>query len=322
MVEGIAELPGVLLTLGPLSAFCKLSDKGQQTMLNTELGEASPLKTLLLERAKVSAVQVRYFMHLCMNCFCLLKEKQGTLVDQVHLHELAPATPLTDLEVLEVLGNLFQGNRLHDYRQVLTHLTTKRQQHVQEQAEPSESQAVELASFTTVFSEYSSRTLKLTSNEASGSGLLYVFSLFVCKLLQEAPLLALQVDPQFCVAEGQTFTSNLCLLQLLKEASLRLRVLVLWDYKPRVPGALEDVTAWHFSETLLQAYYLRRKHSYPVLHCLTDLLEFHYFFIEGDGQRTLKVVKYVYSLTLRLGISPAASRMHMATLLVASISVV
>ena len=260
-------------------------------MLNAELGEASPLKTLILERAKVSAVQLRYFMHLCMNCFCLLKEKQGTLMDQVHLHELAPSTPLTDLEVMEVLGNLFQVNLLHDYRQVITHLTTKRQQHVQEQAEPSESQAVELASFTTVFSEYSSRTLFLTSKEASGYGLLYVFSLFVCKLLQEKyPSLSLHVDPHFPVAEGQTFTS----MQLLVEASLMLRVLVLWEYKPRVPDALEDVTVWHLSETLLQAYYLRRKHSYPVLHCLTDLLDFHYFFIEGDGQRTLKVVKYVY----------------------------
>ena len=27
---------------------------------------------------------------------------------------------------------------------------------------------------------------------------------------------------------------------------------------------------------------------------LSALLDFHYFFIEGDGQRTLKVVKYVY----------------------------
>ena len=234
-------------------------------------------------------------MHLCMNCFCLLKEKQGTLVDQVHLHELAPATPLTDLEVMEVLGNLFQVNFLHDYRQVITHLKTKRQQHVQEQAEPSESQAVELASFTTVFSEYSSRTRLLTSKEASGYGLLYVFSQFVCKLLQEKyPSVTLQVEPHFRVAEGHTFTSDMCLLQLLVEASLLLRVLVLWDYKPRVPGALEDVTAWHLSETLLQAYYLRRQHSYPVLHWLTDLLDFHYFFIEGDGQRTLKVVKYVY----------------------------
>ena len=135
MVEGIDDLPGLLLTLGPLSVFSKLSDKGQHNLLNTELGEASPLKTLILERAKVSAVQLRYFMHLCMNCFCLLKEKQGTLMDQVHLHELAPSTPLTDLEVMEVLGNLFQVNFLHDYRQVITHLKTKRQQHVQEQAE-------------------------------------------------------------------------------------------------------------------------------------------------------------------------------------------
>ena len=58
MVEGRDDLPGLLSTLGPLSAFCKMSDKGQHNWLNTELGEASPLKTLILERAKVSAVQL------------------------------------------------------------------------------------------------------------------------------------------------------------------------------------------------------------------------------------------------------------------------
>ena len=79
--------------------------------------------------------------------------------------------------------------------------------------------------------------------------------------LRKYPSLALHVDPQDRVAEGHTFTSDLCLLQLLVEASLRLRVLVLRAYKPSVPGALEDVTAWHLAETLLQAYYMRRKHS-------------------------------------------------------------
>ena len=59
------------------------------------------------------------------------------------------------------------------------------------------------------------------------------------------------MDPQFRVAEGHTFTSDLCLLQLLVEASLRLRVLVLKAYKPRVPGALEDVTAWHLAASVL-----------------------------------------------------------------------
>lgn len=72
------------------------------------------------------------------------------------------------------------------------------------------------------------------------------------------------------------------------------KLLVLWEYKTQVPTYLEDIPAWHLHETLLQAYYLRTKHSYPIWHCLTDLKDFHHFLIEDDGPRTLKVVKYIY----------------------------
>lgn len=219
---------------------------------------------------------------------------QGTLVDQVHHHELAPSTPLTDLEVMEVLGNLFQLD-LHDYNQIINHIKTKHRHHVKEQAEPSDIQAVQIASFTTSFLEHISLTLYVKSKEASGYGMLSVFSLFVCKMMQDKyPSSNFRIDPQFRVCEGNKFTSDQGLVHLIEATRVLLRVLALWEYKPRVPGDLDDITAWHISETLLQAYYMRKKHSYPVLHCLTDLTDYHYFFIEDDGERTLTVVKYVY----------------------------
>ena len=61
-------------------------------------------------------------------------------------------------------------------------------------------------------------------------------------------------------------------------------MLVLWEYKPRVPCDLDYVIPWYLSETLLQAYYMRMKHSYPVLHCLTDLDDYHCFFIEDEDR--------------------------------------
>lgn len=74
MVEGIDNLPRLLLKKGPLSSFCMMDDEVQEFVLSIVLGEASPLITLILERAKVSAVQLRYSMHLCMSCIFLIKE--------------------------------------------------------------------------------------------------------------------------------------------------------------------------------------------------------------------------------------------------------
>jgi hypothetical protein len=64
----------------------------------------------------------------------------------------------------------------------------------------------------------------------------------------------------------------------------RQRVQVVWEYKPKVSSKLEDVTGWHISETILQAFYLHKKHTYPVLHCLTDLQDFHYFTLNNGAQ--------------------------------------
>ena len=36
------------------------------------------------------------------------------------------------------------------------------------------------------------------------------------------------------------------------------------------------------------------KHFTKVLHCLTDLRDFHYFFVGGDGTISLDLTKYVY----------------------------
>lgn len=109
-----------------------LDEETQVFILSTVLGEASPLIAHILEHMKVSAVQLRYSMHLCMGCLFLIKEKEA---DQVHQHELPPSTHLTALEVLEVLGNLFRLDHRHQYSDLLHYIKAKRFFFKAEQAE-------------------------------------------------------------------------------------------------------------------------------------------------------------------------------------------
>lgn len=213
----------------------------------------------------------------------------------MHQHDLPPSTVLPDNEVMEILGDLFQLHHLRDYHDLIRTLKTKQQNYVREQAEPSDIQAANIASFTTSFLRHLSTTLHVKSKEASGYGMLSNFSEFVCRMMKDKyPSNTFYIDPQFKVCEGRKYTTDEAMLQFLVEYGHNYRLLIEWEYKPKVPSDLDDVTGWHLSETLLQAYYTRAGHSYPVLHCLTDLWDYHYFFIEDDGPRTLKLVKYVY----------------------------
>ena len=220
----------------------------------------------------------------------MIKEKQVTLLDKVQQHELAPSTPLRDCEVMEVLCHLFGIQRFIEYPKVVDWIQEQSQEYVAGQAEPSDVQKAKIDFFTALYSTHRRNTLHVSSKEASGYTMLGNFSNFVCEMLQDKyPTAVFHIDPQFYVSERKTYSSDQAVLQIVMGNG---RVLVIWEYKPRVPSLLGDVQGWHLSETLLQAYYLRKKHSYPILHCLTDLNDYHYFFI--DGERSLKLEKYVY----------------------------
>ena len=95
-------------------------------------------------------------------------------------------------------------------------------------------------------------------------------------------------------------------------------MLVVWEYKPRVSSDLQDQTSWHLSETILQAFYLKKKHPYCILHCLTDLEDYHYFFLSDNGPRTLKLDKYVY---MQSNLSEKIDVLHHLNFLYHSVSI-
>ena len=64
------------------------------------------------------------------------------------------------------------------------------------------------------------------------------------------------------------------------------------QYKPRVSPDLADQDPFHLSEVFLQAYYLRKMHKHPILHCLTDLSDFHYFLVKESERGNLEIENY------------------------------
>ena len=74
---------------------------------------------------------------------------------------------------MQVLRKLFRLNGIFEYKQILEYLTSKRQNHVKEQAEPSDTQAVEITSLTVSISEHRHTTLGIVSKEASGYAMLF-----------------------------------------------------------------------------------------------------------------------------------------------------
>ena len=92
----------------------------------------------------------------------------------------------------------------------------------------------------------------------------------------------LKVDHQYHILENRTYAADATLVVVVMVKLKMLPILVL-KYKPRVSQELADQEPLHVSETFIQAYYLRQQCKFPVMHCLTDLNDFHFFLIE-DGQ--------------------------------------
>ena len=70
-------------------------------------------------------------------------------------------------------------------------------------------------------------------------------------------------------------------------------VLFSMEYKPKVAQNLGDEPACHISEVFLQAFYIATQVEHNVMHCLTDLVDYHLFLI-GKENGKLCIKKYWY----------------------------
>ena len=100
----------------------------------------------------------------------------------------------------------------------------------------------------------------------------------------------LYVDHEYKILETKKYACDVAVIAALSKGQER-EVLLAVEYKPNVPSGLEDVTPWHLSETLLQAFYLRDNFHYDIVHCLTD---YHFFLVGSSSENAFVLKKHWY----------------------------
>lgn len=136
-----------------------------------------------------------------------------------------------------------------------------------------------------------SNTIDIGTKEASGRPLLALFMDTLRNALQlKYSHVQLLVDHEYKILEAKRYACDVAVII----AGIKREVLFAVEYKPGVPTDFKDITPWHLSETLLQAYYMRDKFQYDIVHCLTDMSDYHYFLVGSSDEKKFVIKKHWY----------------------------
>ena len=231
--------------------------------------------------------------------------QKPTNVDLINSCDLAPSTKLKSSDVVEVLCYILDMVKKDDLRDVISHIKGTMLSHeafiasYELQVENTPLVMNELQQHTVAFQKHQQVTMHLTTKEASGTALLGTFMLCVSDALRTlCPTHTFKIDHQFNVCNAKTYTADSALLVSSQkpvgfDPSQRGVVpCFVVEYKPRVSQDLDDQHPFHLSEVFLKAYYLRKMHKHPILHCLTDLSDFHYFLVKESERGNLEIENY------------------------------
>lgn len=210
------------------------------------------------------------------------------MVDEVLNYNLPPSTKLNHEEVVAVI-NAIAGFNCIDLRRLCTHFLTF-------QPEPPTTTPTEVPlpdkSFFRWAKKQFDQTIYIGDKEASGRVLLGLFMNILMDLLSlKYPNISLYIDHEYKVLEGRKFYTDEAVVAILHSI---MEAIFVFEYKPKVSPNLADQIPFHISETLVQAYYLRKKFRHNILHCLSDLTDFHFFLITTTPDSTFNITKYWY----------------------------
>ena len=236
--------------------------------------------------------------------------QKPTNVDLINSCDLAPSTKLKPSDVVEVLCYILGMGKRDEMRDVIipikgTMLSLSHEAFIDSyERENTPLVMDELQKLTFVFQKHQQVTMHLQTKEASGTALLGTFMLCVSDALKTlCPTQIFKIDHQFNVCYGKTYTADSALLSALLVSTVVLGFdhrpfdqgmvpCFVVEYKPRVSRDLVDQEPFHLSEVFLQAYYLCKMHKHPILHCLTDLSDFHCFLVKRSDRGHLEIKKY------------------------------
>ncbi len=260
-------------------------------------------------------------IHSCESVFFLL---QLSAVEKLKKCELRPSTKMSTQEAVDVLGCMF-GKSFREYRDVIRFINSKKSGIEIKEVPICSSNAKE--SYKLFVNQY--RTiLHISSKEASTNWVLGDWLGQVSAVMNSKySNWVFRTDPEFSVLDGKTYAADGVLVAddkagedeavlvaddevdeagedeaallpaAIQAVSLQTSTVIpalVTECKPRVSANLASQEPFHITETLIQAFYLRRKHDFPILHCLTDLTEYHFFLIESAPGQKLKLSKYFH----------------------------
>ena len=163
---------------------------------------------------------------------------------------------------------------------------------------------------------YSSLTIDLSTKEASGRTLMGLVLLELTSAIhKQESRLELNVDHEYSLfhtrRSGPDYAADVAVIvvNIVSTAFISLllfidlfifpqdeirRPVILYEYKPQVPLSHKDIDLSHICEVLIQGYYCV-KHFTPVLHCLTDLSDLHYFMLEYEEAEDSLKIRWTHS---------------------------
>ena len=216
-----------------------------------------------------------------------------TVTQKVKAGLLAPSTTLELTDVLSVYHFIFglEDSVAFDLRYILKEIMTptSSQEDIRDAQEEGKAQPSKafLILYTTIFTQQNVGTMHLGS-KASGTPQVGDYMLCVRDIMKHS--YQFMVDHQFPVQTSITYYAD-CALVALDAGGCPLYVV---EYKPKIPAGLEDVEPSHLSEVFLQAFYLRKMYTHNILHCLTDLEDFHYFLMtDNQSSKKLKIERCI-----------------------------
>lgn len=208
-----------------------------------------------------------------------------TFVDEVIAYQLPPSTPLNYEDATEVL-NAILGVHCRDMRAICDYLLRMMSPPTNSLV-PFSSELL-LNTLQCIKEEYNI-TKWIGDKEASGNVIRGLFVTMVrIALVSKYPDKVFDIDHEYRILPNKKFAMDEAITALMMTTA----VIFGLEYKAKVSSTLHDQPAFHISETLLQAFYLRKRFSHDIVHCLTDLHDFHYFLIGSDPGKAFIVRKY------------------------------
>ena len=224
-----------------------------------------------------------------MTCLLLLQEPVASVVDKVCDGVFAPSTKLAAKDAIDLLTYCFGLPPGRSPLQLYMFIEGKKQA-----ASVTHTKQVErdtVSPYSTLFAKQQEGTAYLTVKEASGSAMLADFLLCVWEVMKSLhPKSSFMIDHQYTIIPAKAIADGaLCALMVSDYMPL-----LIIEYKPKVASTIDDIDVSDLTETMVQALYLRKRFQHPIVHCLTDLKDFHYFVLKDTQQKRLQIEKYVF----------------------------